>query len=754
MRFPASPRTGLRTLALALALAWGTAGAQLADTPIYTIQGSGASSPFVGQSVSTTGVVTRLNSNGFFLQDLTGDGNPATSDGIFVFTSSAPTTAVGNLVRVTGTVTEFNPGTAGNADTSSKPLTQITGPSITLLGTGQTIAPTVVTLPLPAGQSFERYEGMLVTISGPLTVQQNFFQARFGQLTLGGGGRQFTPTNRFRPGTPAYQAYVDELARSRFLLDDGRTTQNPNPTPYIGSNGLPRGGDTVASVTGVMDFGLATASNAGFGLYRLHPTTTPSFSATNPRPAAPPAVGGNVRLAAMNVLNYFTTFTNGSNAAGQTGQVCTQGGSTPSAGLCRGANNITEFNRQRAKIVQALAGLDADAVGLMEIQNNGNVAAQNLVDALNAAVGAGTWAVVPDAPEGMGTDAIKVAMIYKPARLARVGASVSDPSPVNSRPTFAQTFQAANGERVTLVVNHLKSKGSCPSASDPDAPGNTDAGDGQSCWNALRVQQAQQLRSFVARLQASGGTNDVLLVGDFNAYAQEDPIYELTSNGYVDQLGRFDANAYSYVFDGLAGRLDHAIATASLSARVAGAVDWHINADESVAQDYNLEFKQPACSTCAPDPYDGSGPWRSSDHDPLLVGLNLYRTITGTTGRDTLTGTPGDDILVGGASADVMTGGAGRNRFAYNDLRDAGDTITDFVPGKDLLDLRGLLASIGANPDTVLAAGVVSVAASAHGAQLRLDLDGAAGPSAPRVVVTLSGVAAASLSLSRDLLLK
>ena len=118
----------------------------------------------------------------------------------------------------------------------------------------------------------------------------------------------------------------------------------------------------------------------------------------------------------MNVLNFFTTFTNGNTADGQTGQGCTLGGSS-SAGNCRGANNITEFNRQRAKIVAALAAINADAVGLMEIQNNGSVAAQNLVDGLNAVLGAGTYAVVPDPAAGTGTDAIKVAMIYKPARL-------------------------------------------------------------------------------------------------------------------------------------------------------------------------------------------------------------------------------------------------------------------------------------------------------------------------------------------------
>ncbi len=753
----------LRSSAAALALAALQSLACAADTPIYTLQGSGSASPFTGQAVSTTGVVTRLNSNGFFIQDLAGDGNPATSDGIFVFsTQFFPT--VGSLVRVAATVTEFNVGTASNADTATKPLTELSSVSaVTQLGTGYSIVPTAVSLPLAPGDSFERFEGMLLRFSG-LTVQQNFFEARYGQLTLG-VGRHETVTNRHRPGTPQALALADEQARSRFLLDDGSTAQNRNPTPYIGSNGVPRAGDSIATLTGVLDFGLATASNAGFGLYRLHPTEAPTITVSNPRPPAPAAVGGNLRLGSMNVLNFFTTFTNGNTADGQTGQGCTLASST-AAGNCRGANNITEFNRQRDKIVVALAGLDADAVGLMEIQNNGSVAPQNLVDALNARVGAGTYAVVPDPANatgtgtGTGTDAIKVAMIYKPARLARVGASSSDVSPVNNRPTLAQTFAAANGERFTLVVNHLKSKGSCPAPTDADAAGNLDSGDGQGCWNALRVQQAQQLRSYVAQLQSNSGSNDVLLVGDFNAYAQEDPIHALTSNGYIDQSGRYEGLGYSYVFDGTAGRLDHAITSASFSPKVVGTTHWHIDADESVAQDYNLEFKAPAlCSgvPCPADPYVGTQPYRASDHDPVLVGVSLFKAIDGTAARDTLTGTPGDDIFTGGAGADTLTGGAGTNVFRYTSVRDAGDTVTDFVPGKDLIDLRALLAGVGyggSNGSSAVADGVLRFVAVAGGTSVQIDTDGAGSAASFRPLLTLTGVSPASLDPLRDVLVR
>jgi predicted extracellular nuclease len=594
---------------------------------------------------------------------------------------------------------------------------------------------------------------MLVTLPGPLTVQQNFFQGRYGQLTLAVGGRIETPTNRFRPG-PQANAQADENARRRIILDDGSSLQNPNPTPYLGADALPRAGDIAGTITGVLDYGLATNSNTGFGDDKIHPTVMPTFAIANPRTAAPDDVGGNLKVAAFNVLNYFTTFTNGATATGQTGQGCALG-SVVSAANCRGASNMEEFLRQRAKIVEAMAAINADALGLMEIQNNGNVAAQNLVDALNAKVGANTYRTTSVPAEGTGTDAIRVAMIYKPAKLTAVGAAVSDPDPVNNRPTLAQTFSLASGERFTLFVNHLKSKGSCPAAGDADAAGNTDAGDGQGCWNAQRVQQARRLSMFVAQRQIASGSNDALLVGDFNAYAQEDPIASLTSLGFVDQIaraGHSGGTGYTYVFDGAAGRLDHAIASSSLSTRVAGAGVWHINADELSLADYNLEFKAPqTCSgtACPADPYTVS-PYRSSDHDPVVIGLNYAPTFQGTTGRDVIVGTAGADVITGGAGPDQLTGGAGRNVFVYQSMRDLGDVITDFVPGKDRIDLSALLASIGAGGNAY-SLGVVRFMASGTSTLLQIDIDGAAGPSAARTLVTLQNVSAASIVPSRDL---
>jgi hypothetical protein len=370
-----------------------------------------------------------------------------------------------------------------------------------------------------------------------------------------------------------------------------------------------------------------------------------------------------------------------------------------------------------------------------------------LVGALNTKLGAGTYAVVPIAANATGTDAIRVAMIYKPTHLSLSGAALSDTNAINNRPPLAQSFSTPNGEKFSVVVNHLKSKGSCPSnASDPDA----DQGDLQGCFNDLRKQQAQRLMSFVSSVQASSGSADAILIGDFNAYAQEDPINELTSNGYVDQIGRFNAFGYSYVFDGAAGRLDHAITTPSLSTKVTRAIEWHVNADEPSVIDYNTEFKQPACAACGPDYYTAS-PYRASDHDPVVVGLNLVKHIDGTAARETLVGTPGDDVITGGEGSDTITTGAGSDVIVYNSLRDALDTITDFTPGLDRIDLGNLLASLSIAPAQALSGGHVRLVDTSAGVQVQIDADGSAGPGAPRPLLVLRGVSASQLQAARDL---
>jgi predicted extracellular nuclease len=395
----------------------------------------------------------------------------------------------------------------------------------------------------------------------------------------------------------------------------------PAHIPYLAADKTVRAGDTVTDLVGVLDFG---AIGGGGGWYKLQPTQAPVISRTNPREDAPVVVAGNVRVASANVLNFFTTFTDGTDAWGRTGQGCTIGNTTSKAN-CRGADNMTEFVRQRDKIVDELKAMNADAVGLMEIQNNGDTTVGYLVDALNQAIGAPTptYAYVAK-PAATGTDAIRVAMIYKPAVLTPVGGALSDGDAINNRAPMAQTFKVnANGSKFSLIVNHLKSKGGCGGA----GAGDTDSGDGQGCWNATRIKQAQRLFNyFIPTVVAAAGDPDVLAVGDFNSYGHEDPIAFLTDNGMVNELERFvrpNGMPYSFVFDGQSGYLDHALASSSLNSQVAGVAEWHNNADEPDAIDYNL-------GDTADDPYVNN-PFRASDHDPVVVSLNLAPAFTDVT---------------------------------------------------------------------------------------------------------------------------
>ena len=699
--------------------------AAAAVTRIYDIQGSGSASPLIGATVTTEGIVSAVfpGLSGYYLQDASGDGIAETSDGVFVYAPGA-TVSVGQKLRLTATVAEYNT------------VTELTGPSnVQVLGSGS-ITPTDITLPEATEGDLERYEGMLVRVVTPLTVSQNYFQGRYGQITLAAEGRLEIPTNRYLPGSPEAIAQADENARRRLVLDDGASSQNPSPTPFIGPENTLRAGDSVVALTGVIDHGLITSNSTGPRDYKLHPTVAPVFSRDNPRSVAPASVGGSLKVASFNVLNYFTTFTDGSTASGGSGQGCTLGGAT-SAGNCRGADNAAEFARQQAKIVAALKAVNADVVGLMEIQNNGTAALQNLVSALNSAIGSNVYAAVTALNGPTGDDAIRVAMIYKPAAVIPVGAALADGDAIHNRPPLAQTFQAGNGEKFSVIVNHFKSKG-CSDASGAD----TDQGDGQSCYNARRVQQANALLAFIETVKSQAGDGDVLVIGDLNAYGMENPITTLTGGGLTNLISRYVANPYSYTFDGESGYLDHALATANLADQVTGVSEWHINTDEPSVIDYNTEFK--------PQDLYSATPYRASDHDPVIIGLQLTKRIDGTGGRDAIKGTAADEIIYGGLGSDVIAGGGGKDLFVYRSMNEGVDSITDFTPGQDQVDLRSLLANIGYTGSNPFADGWLRTIASNSGVSIQVDADGSGNAAGFTPLLTLRGLTPAQIDPVRD----
>ena len=373
----------------------------------------------------------------------------------------------------------------------------------------------------------------------------------------------------------------------------------------------------MTGVVGVMTY--TWAGNAASGnAYRVRPLSSlgggvPSFQPTNPRPTNIEPIDGELRVAAMNVLNYFTTLdtnpgsNNGPNICG------------PNANLeCRGASSVVEFERQQAKIVAAITGLGADVVTLNELENNATASLDSLVAALNAEEGGPVWASINTGT--IGTDAIKIGMIYKPAAVTPVGAhailtSAVDPQFIDtrSRPALAQTFDQVDGGRLTVVGNHLKSKGSGCGAGD-------DATDGSGNCNGTRTQAAEALVDWIAGDPTGSGDRDVLVIGDLNSYAKEAPIDVFIREGYANLVEEFlGAEAYSFVFDASAGYLDHALASPTLAAQIAGVTEWHINSDEPNVLDYNTDFKSPTqiVDLYAPDQF------RSADHDPLVVGLDL-----------------------------------------------------------------------------------------------------------------------------------
>ena len=613
-----------------------------AFTPIYEIQGSGPAAAITGTDLVTTkGVVvgdyeypgsgpTSNFLRGFYLQDLTGDDDQSTSDGIFVFNGSNNSVSLGDVVYVTGTAGEFQDQTQ---------ISNVT--AITKCGTG-TVTPVDVTFPVASATFLEQYEGMLVRLPQTLSVTEHFQLGRFGQVVLSAEGKLPQPTNVIEPGALALALQADNDLH-KIILDDDSQAQNPDPILF-GRNGSPlsasntlRGGDTVTNIVGVMTY--TWAGNAASGnAYRVRPInalggTIPNFQPSNPRPTSVPNVGGSVRVVGMNLLNFFNTF---DGASSNPPFACNLGVGGPLTD-CRGADDSAEFDRQWPKTVAAIMAMNPDILGVNELENDGygsDSAIQFLVNKLNAATAPGTYAFIDaDIATGqlnaLGTDAIKVSMLYKPSAVTPVGRTAvlnsvafvngSDGFP-RSRPSLAQAFRVnATGAVFIVDINHLKSKGSAC-----DSP---DQGDGQGNCNAVRIRAAQELMAWLATDPTGTGDPDILLIGDYNSYAKEDPITTIKTAGFTNLIEHFlGLDAYSYVFDGQWGYLDHALASPSLLSQVTGVGDYHINADEPSVLDYNVNFKTPNLQTIlyAPDQF------RMSDHDPVVIGLapNAPPTVT------------------------------------------------------------------------------------------------------------------------------
>lgn len=625
---------------------------------IAEIQGTTDVSPHVGDIATTRGVITAAyptgGFSGFYLQTA-GTGGPrdltAPSDGVFVFTpGSYPADAsVGNYVEVVGEVSEFFG------------MTEITADSVTDIDE-TVVAPIASTTTSWPATNIEResLEGMLYRPSGDYTVSNTFTTNQFGEVGLAFGTKPLIQrTEVEEPGPAGSSAVEADNAARRVALDDGSSInflQTSTSSTVCGSRPTPcliNGDLTPAYVSKAepvivgagVDFTDDVIVDWRNNAWKFQPTATvvgpentgspATFEDT--RTAAPDEdlineVGeSDIKVASFNVLNYFTTLGDADNDnVGDGG--CTPfrdrdgDGNTVNSGCDqRGAWDPQDFERQQSKIVDAINALDADVVGLMEIENSlslgetADEATNSLVTALNADAGAGTWAANPSSSElpAGGMDVITNAIIYKPASVDRVGASralgtLSDAGEAfdNAREPLGQVFEAdAGGEPFLFVVNHFKSKGSA----GPN-PGDADSGDGQGASNGSRVLQATALRDWVEDLQVETGVESVVLGGDFNSYSMEDPLQVLYTAGFTNVEQHFDNGEFSYSFSGLSGSLDHILVNDAALDRSTGTDIWNINAGESLALEYSRWNYHGT-------DFHAAGPYRSSDHDPVILGM-------------------------------------------------------------------------------------------------------------------------------------
>ncbi|MBZ2198231.1 ExeM/NucH family extracellular endonuclease [Occultella gossypii] len=598
---------------------------------IAQIQGTGDASPVAGQTVTTTGVVTAAyptgGFNGYYLQTAGsgGDADPSTrtaSDAVFVFSgATVGSVQIGDHVQVTGTVVEFNG------------LTEITvgaGGAVVLDTPAEAVKP-IEAFALP-GSDAERevFEGMLVAPVADYVVSDTYAlggwgTTAFGSIGLGLGGPLVQETDVALPGTPEFDAVAADNAARAITLDDGqsaRTATSAN-VPYLtGAPNVRTGAGLTFASPVIVDYRFQ---------WNFQPTAPVDGNAddvvlfntgnTQEANATPADVGGDLTLATFNVLNYFTTL--GVDLAGCQPYTDRDGNPITVDTGCdaRGAWDAENLQRQQDKIVAAINGLGADVVSLEEIENSAqfgqdrDAALAALVDALNADAGAGTWAFAPSPavlPDLAEQDVIRNAFIYRPASVELAGESVvltGSAAFDNAREPLAQAFTAVGSDYTFVAVtNHFKSKGG-------------DCGDlPEGCFDADRVAQAQALTAFAQEVADAAEVEDIFLLGDFNSYGAENPVVALEDAGYTN----LNTDETTYVFDGKVGSLDHVFANASALEQVTGVDVWSINSAESVLAEYSRY------NYFASEHFQAGTQFRASDHDPIIVGIDVPETATPT----------------------------------------------------------------------------------------------------------------------------
>ncbi|MCR9625933.1 ExeM/NucH family extracellular endonuclease [Vibrio antiquarius] len=657
-------------------------GQEPAFTTIQEIQGEGASSPFIDgypyittEDHFVTGVVSAVTTGltkGFYLQALENDGNDKTSEGLFIHTDVADTELkAGDVVCVKGKVQEYYSNTQLSSDANS------------YVKTGTSNASLVTPLTIKEGETLrdalERHEGMQVELSSAseLFVTRNFsydYDSRRNNMMLSHEAPLFKPTQLHAAESDAAVALAKENAANRIYLESDSKAPN-GQIPYFPTfaQDLDQNGSSEQHIRlGSRVEGLQGVVTYSYNEYRLIATNevdSSNFVTSGDdfdvaRKAAPAIADSDLRVASFNVLNYFTS-------------VADSGHDNPT-GQNRGATNLDEFLIQQAKIVSAMNKMDADIIGLMEVENNGfgdGSAIQNLVDALNAEIDDVedhyTYVEIEEQDkyqeEYFGSDAIMVAILYRANAVAPKDAAkviitpeqhiaentITRKEGTESNPAYdkyqrhslLQTFTVKEtGDDLSVVVNHFKSKGSECIEEWIAGVEDSEPADLQGNCNNFRVSAARVVGEALKDIDG-----DVLVMGDLNAYGKEDPLLTLTDYSQ-EKYGRdiytaayttigggelqvektkiekgyglhnlntllHGADTFSYTYSGELGNLDHALASSSLAQKVVAIEDWHINSLESNLFEYSSK-------------YTGDMPkykdaFSASDHDPVIIAIDL-----------------------------------------------------------------------------------------------------------------------------------
>jgi predicted extracellular nuclease len=676
----------------------------LALTSVGEIQGAGHISGLVGQEVRTTGVVTAVDTNGFYLQDPTGDGNAATSDAIFVFTGSRPTVTAGDALDLTGTVSEFTAGGASSGNLSTTQLGNVTFevlssgnalPQAVLIGPDGLCPPTEIIEddgftsfdPRTDGIDFyESLEGMRVTVQAPVAVAPT---NSFGEITTvaSDGAGDLLATNLSERGTVNVEGGAGGLgvtnqgAGSDFNPERIQVQADSGFTPG-GTAGVPQvdAGAQLNDVTGVLSY--------GFGNYEVLATeaiTVREASRLTPEVSALEGTEDRLLVASYNVLNLDPNDADGSTDVA---------------------------NGQFESIAQDIAvNLNTpDIIALQEVQDNDGASntevtsasetLQRLVDAIYTETGIRyAWIdnpfITDDASGGEPGGNIRTAFLYNPDRVDFVEGSLTtvvDPEDQATNPDnpfsdarlpLVATFEF-NDREVTLINNHLSSKGGSTPLSGTTQPSLNGS-------EEQRAAQAQAVNDYVDGLLEADMDANVVVLGDLNEFEFEEPLQVLEGDLAYDGTGVTESDdvvltnltfqlaedeRYSYLFEGNSQAIDHILVSDGL--RDGALYD---------AVHINTEFRD-----------------SSSDHDPVLASLlipdDAAETLVGGNGRDLLDGADGDDLLTGGNAADILIGGRDEDLLqgGNGDDRLVGDDAADPLAGPD----AGGDTLEGANGDDVL----------------------------------------------------